>query len=105
MKSAYLKEVLLRQDCLLFEPITLFTNSIDIRDSLVDKIIDEMRGYYSRTQRFSNIEKFRIGALVVLAVFISFLFLNAQIFLGSISAVIEAIIAISELPDILKRQS
>jgi hypothetical protein len=102
--SLYLKEVLRNRKPNLFYAVDVeFTNEAE--DSLIDNVIDGMRGYYVKTKRFSKADWFRIGAIITIAIVAGVLFASEQPTYGTLTAILDALITISQLPDLLKQQS
>lgn len=103
--SAYARDILCnREPCIAFEVVVSFTNSANTRDALVDSIIDEMRGYYVRTKKFTKMEWFKVVAFVAVTLATVALFLTEQSTYGTLAAILDGLIVISQLPDILRRE-
>lgn len=102
--SLYLKEILRnRKPNIMFARDVGFTN--ESQDSLIDKIIDDNRGYYVKSKRFTKLDKFRIGAIILIAVIAIVLFAVEQTTYGALIAALDALITVSQIPDLLKKQS
>lgn len=101
---AYLIDVIRnRPSPMKIDPVPDLANTI--MDPLVDSIIDEMRGYYVRTKRFSGADWVKIIALAgVLLLTIGLLVAGFSVLAG-FSGAIDTLLAVSELPDIVRRQS
>jgi hypothetical protein len=101
--SLYLKDVLYnREPKLGFEVAVEFTNTA--RDSLIDRVIDEMRGYYVRSKQFSYADKFKIAMLAGVLILTVVLFLIEQPVYGALTIAIEVLLAVLALPDIFGKQ-
>jgi len=101
--SLYLKDIFPhRERPIGVEVITSLTNTV--HDSLIDSIIDEMYGYYTQYKRLSGWDILKIGALLGILVFTIVLFVYGLTLYGGLTALIDGLFALSELPDILRRQ-
>jgi hypothetical protein len=102
--SLYLKEILgNRKPNIMFARDVGFTN--EAQDSLIDCIIDDNRGYYVKSKRFTKLDRFRIGAIFLIAVIAIILFAVEQTTYGALIAVLDALITVSQIPNLLKKQS
>jgi hypothetical protein len=102
--SLYLREILSnRKPNIMFARDIGFTNNV--QDSLIDKIIDDNRGYYVKSKRFTKLDWFRISAIVLIAVVAMILFAVEETTYGALTAVLDALITISQLPDLMKKQT
>jgi hypothetical protein len=102
--SGYLKDIFTERDPIIgIEKITDFQNNV--RDPLVDSVVDDLMGYYVKSQRVSMLDKIKVGATIGIFVIAVYLFVIGQPVYGGLSAILDAIFALSELPDILRRQA
>lgn len=100
--SVYLKDILCnREPKLGFEVVVELTNTA--RDSLIDKIIDEMHGYYLKSKQLSNVDKFVIFTFVGVLILTIALFMIEQPLYAGLSIAIDVLLAVSELPDIIRK--
>lgn len=104
MTSAILKDILFkRAPSLGFAMIMDLKN--DVRDPLVNSVVDEMYGYYVKSKRLSFADQAKIAAVVGVFVMSIALFVFEQPLYGGVAAVLDALIALSELPDIVRKQT
>jgi hypothetical protein len=102
--SGYIRDIFLNRDrdaAMPLEVIVPLTNNV--RDPLIDSIIDELMGYYARSKRLSRFDKIKIGAVLGIATMTVGLFVFDQPQLGVASIVLDTFLALSELPDIVRR--
>lgn len=100
---AYIKDILSnRAPPMKFETVTAFTNNIC--DPLVDSVVDELQGYYMRYKRVPKVDAIRILAFLGILGLTVILFVLEQPAYGSLTAAIDFLIAVSELPDVWRRR-
>jgi hypothetical protein len=80
-----------------------FTN--DVEDELIDKVIDDMSGYYVKSKRLTRTDKFRIGGIVGIGVVAVILFAVEQTTYGTLTAILDVLITASQLTDLIKKPS
>ncbi len=101
--SAYLKDILYNRNPKLgFAVIIPFTNTAC--DTLIDRVIDDMQGYYARSKQLSNVDRFKIAIALLIIPLTVTLFLIEQPLYAALSIAIEVLLAVSQLPDIIRRQ-
>ncbi len=77
------------------------TNSA--QDSFVDTAIDDMRGLYLKSQRYSIGDKVKVVAIVGIVSLTGLLFATGLTTYGIISVAIDVLFAVNELPDVVSR--
>lgn len=101
--SLYLKEILRnRKPNIMFARDVEFTN--ESQDSLIDKIIDENRGYYVKSKRLTKLDWIKIGSIIFIAIFSFILFAVEQTTYGALIAALDALITVTQIPDLLKKR-
>jgi hypothetical protein len=101
---AYLNDILYnRVPSLAFAVISEFQNNV--RDPFVDSVVDEMYGYYAKSKRLSFPDVLKIVAMLGIFVMTIALFVYEQPLYGGISAALDALIVLSELPDLVRKQT
>lgn len=101
--SRYLEDVFIYHEPKMgVEIIVPFTNKAF--DRSIDRILDEMRGYYTRSKQFSTTDKFKIALLVGILILTGILFAIEQPTYAILSIAIEVLIAVLGLPDIIRKQ-
>jgi hypothetical protein len=99
----YLYEILYnRTPSFGFYIVTDFTNKAT--DPLIDKVIDDLRGYYVKSKQFSNADKFKVVMFVGILILTAALFLIEQPLYGELTIAIEVLLLVFELPDVIRRQ-
>jgi len=84
------------------EVVASFGNTVN--DPSIDRVIDDMRGFYARSKQFSNADRFKIGLLTIVLILTGILFIIGQPTYAVLSIAIEVLIAVLGLPDIIRRQ-
>jgi hypothetical protein len=101
--SRYIEDIFtFHEPSIPIEIITPFTNQVT--DKAIDRVLDDMRGYYSRSKRFSITDRLSISLLVAILFLTAILFFIGEPAYAVLSIAIEVLIAVLELPDILRRQ-
>jgi hypothetical protein len=101
--SAYLKDVLSnREPSFYVDIVQSFANNL--HDPLIDSIIDEMLGYYAKYKRLSYRDWTKIIAFLGVLVATVLLFIYDYSIYGVLTAIIDALFALSTFPDIVRRQ-
>jgi hypothetical protein len=101
--SVYIRDILRsREPKLSFQVITELTSNAE--DPLVDSIIDDLMGAYMKSKRFSGLDKLKIGATVGVFIASAILIVLGYPLYGGFSALLDALYALTELPDIVSRQ-
>jgi hypothetical protein len=101
--SAYIKDVFRYREPMLPFAINIpFTNNV--RDPLIDRIIDEMCGYYVRSKQLSYGDRFIIASFIGIFVLIIVLFLIREPLWALLSLVTDVLIAAIGLPEVFRRR-
>jgi len=104
--SSYIRDVLLnreRESVLPVEVITELKNNV--RDSLVDLVIDEMQGYYTRYRRLPRIDRLKI-AVIVMIISITLVLIAAgpsYYLYAALTGILDVLLFLLGLPDIMRR--
>jgi hypothetical protein len=101
--SGYIKDVFNNHvPIIAVEVIVPFTNKA--LDQSIDRVIDNLRGYYVRSKQLSTADRLKIALLAGTLVLTGILFLIEQPTYAVLSIAIEVLIAVLGLPDIIRKQ-
>lgn len=99
----YLKDVFIGHEPEIgLEVILPFTNSTS--DILIDNVVDDLRGYYVKSKQFSIRDRLTIASLVGILALTIVLFLIEQPIYAGLSIAIEVLLAVLQLPDLIRKQ-
>jgi len=81
---------------------TALTNSA--HDELIDSVIDDMRGLYVRSQEFGIGDWIKVGSFVLIVILTIYLFIEGLTLYGGLTIVLDALLGITELPDVFRKR-
>jgi hypothetical protein len=74
------------------------------QDPFVDVVIDDMRGLYLKSQKYSFGDKLKLAAFVGIVALTGLLFAAGLTTYGVLSAAIDVLFALNDLPDVISRR-